>query len=56
MSPIEFLNAYLGECMKNSHKCEHCIYCHRPSAEKRWCVFAYDCFKDDQKFYTEDDE
>lgn len=48
---IKYLSEYLAECIQNNHKCAHCGYNHDGI-----CFFAVDCFRNDQKFYWEDDD
>lgn len=44
------LNDYLYEVVCNMYRCQHCERNHNGI-----CFFAYDCIKDDFKFYSEED-
>lgn len=45
------LNKYLAECIQNNHHCAHC-YLNNDGI----CFFAAECFKNDQKYYKEEEE
>lgn len=48
----QILNDYLKEVCKNSYHCQHCTFWH-PNGE--FCLFAYDCVKNDFNKMTEED-
>jgi len=45
------LNNYLADCIRNNRKCAHCSYNHNDT-----CFFASECFRNNQKFYRDEDE
>ncbi len=49
---IEAINHYLSEVIAHSYKCQHCFLYH---PKRNYCLYAYECIKDDYCFYKEDE-
>jgi len=52
----EILNAFIKQVIKNSRRCNHCIYCHNPNTDEIFCFFAYECLIRDFDFFDEGDD
>lgn len=44
---LKLLNVYLEEVFKNNDKCKQCIFNHNGE----FCFFAFDCVKDNFRYY-----
>lgn len=46
------IQEFLSQCINNSYRCAHCMLKHEDNS----CYFAYDCFLNDGKHWTDDED
>lgn len=50
MDEMTIIDIFLKKCVKNHHLCQHCVLNHDGI-----CFFAFGCFIDDMRYFTEED-